>query len=117
MDAAAATAVCPASSKQQRSLENSFAVQSRESIDEKIAVCSYANDTSFATRRDGARRAGTRARAVGRWAHTPTRTRGTGLVKTFENARKTREKTVRFVLFEKTRENGAKKRSVTTLAP
>ena len=78
MDAAAATAARPASSKQQRSLENSFAVQSRESIDEKIAACFYANDISFATRRDGARRrAGARALAVvGRWAHTPTRTRG-----------------------------------------
>ena len=42
MDAAVATAARPASSKQQRSLENSFAVQSRESIDEKIAACFYA---------------------------------------------------------------------------
>ena len=38
-----------------------------------------------------------------------------GLLKTFENARKTL-KTVRFVLFEKTRGNGAKKRSATALA-
>ena len=80
VDAAAATAARPASSKQQRSLENSFAVQSRESIDEKIAACFYANGTSFATQLDGVRRrAGARARAVvGRWAHTrtPTRTRG-----------------------------------------
>ena len=42
-----------------------FAVQSRESIDEKVAACFYANDISFATRRDGARRrAGARALAV-----------------------------------------------------
>ena len=69
--AAAATAARPASSKQQRRLENSLEVQSRESIDEKIAARFYANVISFATRRDGARRAGTRARtAVGRWAHT-----------------------------------------------
>ena len=76
MDAAAATAAHPASSKQQRSLENSFAVQSRESIDEKIAACFYANGILFAIWRDGARRAGARARSVGGWAHTPTRTRG-----------------------------------------
>ena len=78
MGAVAATAARPASSKQQRSLENSFAVQSRESIDEKIAACFYANVISFATQRDGAQRcAGARACAVvGRWAHTPTCTRG-----------------------------------------
>ena len=47
VDSAGATAARPAASKQQRSLENSFAVQSRESIDEKIAACFYANDISF----------------------------------------------------------------------
>ena len=81
MDAAAATAARPASSKQQRSLENSFAVQSRESFDEKTAACFYANELSFATRRDGARRrAGARVLAVvGQWwAHTPTPTRTRG---------------------------------------
>ena len=40
---------------------------------------------------------------------------GQGWYKTFESARET-QKTVRFVLFEKTRENGAKKRSATELA-
>ena len=48
VDAASATAARPASSKQQRTLENAFAVQSRESIDEKVAACFYANDISFA---------------------------------------------------------------------
>ena len=47
VDAAGATAARPAASKQQRSIESSFAVQSRECIDEKVAACFYANDISF----------------------------------------------------------------------